>query len=508
MTKFNLTTKGINETVNYEGAKAYTLTPEFELYTLAVTSLLSDTFYESSENIINRLRELIAKNKPEFVARLAIFAREKMHLRSMPMVLTVELAKYASGSNLIGNTIERVVQRADEITELLAYYQLANNRKGKKKLNRLSKQIQKGLAKSFNKFDEYQFAKYNRQNVIKLRDALFLVHPKAKDEAQQVLFNKIVTDTLETPYTWETELSALGQQKFEKIVYKKEALKAKWTELIQSKKIGYMALLRNLRNILDAKVDNIDIQTVCEYLTNTKAVVNSKQLPFRYLSAYRELKNLGSLNAKTILMALENAALLSANNIKGFDDDTKVLVACDVSGSMYKPISPNSKILNFDIGLMMAMMLKTRCKNIITGMFGNSWKIINVPQLNILANVDEFYLREGEVGYSTNGYLVIQDLLDTDKMVDKVMIFTDCQLWNSNPNSTKNIAMLWKQYKTKVPTAKLYLFDLSGYGNTPLNLDQDNDVYLIAGWSDKIFDTFDTIENGRNILDEINEIEI
>lgn len=101
------------------------------------------------------------------------------------------------------------MNRADEITELLACYELLNEREGTKKLNRLSKQLQKGLALAFNRFDEYQFAKYNRNTGVKLRDALFLVHPKAKDEGQQALFDKIVQNTLQTPYTWETELSAL-----------------------------------------------------------------------------------------------------------------------------------------------------------------------------------------------------------------------------------------------------------------------------------------------------------
>ncbi len=133
--------------------------------------------------------------------------------------------------------VEKVVKRPDEITEMLSYYQIANERKGTKKLNKVSKQLQKGLAASFNNFDEYQFAKYNRDTEVKLRDALFLVHPKAKDETQQLLFNKIVNNELTVPYTWETELSALGQQKFETELAKRNAVKAKWEELINSKKL-------------------------------------------------------------------------------------------------------------------------------------------------------------------------------------------------------------------------------------------------------------------------------
>ena len=222
------------------------------------------------------------------------------------------------------------------------------------------------------------------------------------------------------------------------------------------------------------------------------------------MAAYRELKELKNGRVGKVLEALEEAVLQSATNIAGYDDDTKVVVAADVSASMQKPINAKSKVLLYDIGLMLAMLLQSHCQHVITGMFGDTWKTISVAKKNILANVQEFYKREGEVGYSTNGYLVIKDLLQRNKAVDKVMLFTDCQLWNSN-NSVENIASLWKQYKKIAPRAKLYLFDLAGYGNTPLNVQRD-DVYLIAGWSDKIFNVLKAIEEGSDAAKMIDGI--
>ena len=503
--KFNFAFKSkVKETVNYEGAKAFVLTPQLELYTAVATAGLSDQFYEKAADKMQRMRELIAKNDAAFVAKLAIYAREQMYLRSIPLVLAVELAKQQSGNDVVGKLTNRVVQRADEITELLAYYAIANGRTEVKKLNKLSKQLQKGLAAAFNKFDEYQFAKYNRDAAVKLKDALFLVHPKAKDEAQQALFNKIVKDELQVAYTWETELSALGQQKYDTAELKKAAVKAKWEELIFSNKVGYMATMRNLRNILEAEVSKEALEKVCAYIANEKAVANSKQLPFRFLAAYRELKELNNGRVGNVLDALEQAVLYSAANIAGYDDNTKVVIAADVSGSMQKAISAKSKVQNYDIGLMLAMLLKNRCANAITGMFGDTWKVINVPNRNILANVLEFHRREGEVGYSTNGHLVIKDLLQRNQVVDKVMVFTDCQLWNTY-NGGESMDTVWKRYKKMAPNAKLYLFDLAGYGNTPLNVQRD-DVYLVAGWSDKIFNVLSAIEEGSNAVKLINAI--
>ncbi|MDR2037330.1 MAG: TROVE domain-containing protein [Bacteroidales bacterium] len=503
--KFNYVTKGKSKVTNYEGAEAYRLSPEWQLYVAAVTSSLGDKFYEGAQTRIETLRRLIVQCDPVFVAKLAVYTRQQMNLRSIPLVLAVELAKVHQGDSTVKKMVARIIQRADEITELLAYYQFANERKGTKKLNHLSKQLQAGLQAAFNRFDEYQFAKYNRDAEIKLRDALFLVHPKSKDDAQQMLFDKIINDMLETPYTWETELSMLGQTKYASDKEKNVAFRMKWEELIDSGKIGYMALMRNLRNILETEVSQQHITKVCGILSDAEAVRRSKQLPFRFLAAYREISKVKSGDAGNVMDALEKAVSISAGNIKGFDNDTKVLIACDVSGSMQKAISPKSKILSYDIGLMLAMLLKSRCKNAITGMFGDTWKVINVPTRGILANVDAFYRREGEVGYSTNGYLVISDLIRCKQAVDKVMVFTDCQLWN-NRNDEK-ISSLWNTYKTISPGSKLHLFDLSGYGTTPLDITRE-DVYLIAGWSDKIFDIVDAIDNGGNALDEIRKIEL
>ena len=503
--KFNWMNKGMNKVLNKESALAYRLTPQWELYTSVVTASLNNSFYEQSDERVERVRELIGKCDPLFVAQLAVYAREVMNLRSIPLVMTVELARVHKGDNLVRRLTTRVVHRADEITELLACYQQANGRKELKKLNRLSKQLQAGLQDAFNTFDAYQFAKYNRTAEVRLRDALFLVHPKAKDEQQQETFNGIVNNTLPVPYTWETELSALGQAEFATPEARNKAFRAKWEELIDSGKLGYMALLRNLRNMLEIEVSGEHMEAVSTRISSEKAVEKSKQLPFRFLSAYRELSMTPSLYATKMMNALESAVQVSARSIKGFDESTRVLVACDVSGSMQRPVSANSKVQCYDIGLLLGMLLKSRCKQVMAGIFGDSWKIVNLPDTGILSNVDAFYKREGEVGYSTNGYLVIEDLIKRRVKMDKIMMFTDCQLWNSNGN--QEITALWKTYKTFCPEAKLYLFDLSGYGNTPLDVSRD-DVFLIAGWSDKVFDILSAIDRGSDALQEIKKIAV
>lgn len=494
--RFNSTTRRSSVTSNFEGATAYGLSPELELYAAVVTSSLSNKFYEATDDRMERLRGLISRVDPLFVARLAVYAREQMYLRSIPLVLAVELARIHSGDDLVARTVSRVVQRADEITELLAYYQ--HGRTGAKKLNKLSKQVQKGLALAFNSFSEYQFAKYDRQAEVSLRDALFLVHPKAKDDTQRAVFDKIAAGTLAVPYTWEVELTKAGKDGRDKRLV--------WEELIDSGKVGYMALLRNLRNMLEAGVSTRHLSKVCQTLADPEEIRKSKQLPFRFLSAFREVQPIASGSAPMLLNALEDAVRVSAENIRGYDHGQTVVIACDVSGSMQEPISERSSVQNYDIGLILAMLLQFRCKSVITGIFGDVWATVNLPQSSILSNAHALRQIEGKVGYSTNGHLVLVDLLQRGVRADKILFFTDCQLWDSG-GRVDAMRQAWSAYRQEYPEAKLYLFDLAGYGNTPVST-TDQNVFLIAGWSDKVFDVLAALESGSSALGVIEGIDL
>ena len=585
-------------TTNHEGAPAWRMTPEWELYTTVVTTMgVEDKFYEGGEERVRRIADLVRKVEPEFVAQLAVYTREEMHLRSVPLLLLVELANCHQGDSLVSKAVGRTIQRADEITELLMCYLW---RTGKKDLSGLSCQLRKGLAEAFNKFDEYQFAKYNRKNrKVTLRDALALVHPKPKDDRQADIFRKIMSDTLETPVTWETELSAVGQRHFDSEEEKEEAKREVWRKLVQSHRLGYMATLRNLRNMLKLGMDEETIQMVCDYISNPEAVRKSKQLPFRFLSAFLELMDTSDLRKiipevqksvekmrqgyfrKTVrvvkrfyaisdrslfnltdfakqlgirptmrhysyrtkkwkycehpsekdmkflesqekkllalrhtqeknanvLHSLESAVCHTAENIPGFDENTRVLLASDTSGSMLSPVSENSSVMNYHIGLLLSMLMRHRCKNVVTGMFGDIWKAIDMPSDSILQSTADMISREGEVGYATNGYKVIDWLIQKHREMDKVMLFTDCQLWNSEDwFHDAHLAGYWERYKREVaPHARLYIFDLAGYGQSPISMERD-DVFCIAGWSDKVFDILAAVERGKSAIDEIRRI--
>ena len=247
----------------HEGGPAKAITPEQALRRSVLACMLwEDEFYEEGVQIAGRIRELVPKVDAAKVAALAIEAREAMKLRHVPLLLVREMARHASHRSLVAQTLARVIQRADELSEFMAIY-WADGRAP------LSGQVKKGLAAAFTKFDEYALAKYDRAGVVRLRDVLFLCHAKPNDADQAGLWRRLIEGNLFTPDTWEVALSGGGDKR------------AHWERLLAERKLGALALLRNLRNMKDAGVSE---EAVINALS---AMKTERVLPFRFLAAAR-----------------------------------------------------------------------------------------------------------------------------------------------------------------------------------------------------------------------------
>ena len=528
---FNFKAKAKNVTTNHVGAKAFKMTPEMALYSAVATSTLSDSYYEKADEHLSRLQTLIGQNDSEFVAKLAIYAREQMYLRSVPLVLAIELAKNSTGNNLVSRTLTRTIQRADELTEALAFYQISNERtSGAKKLNRLSKQVQKGLAGAFNKFDEYQFAKYNRKDAsVKLRDALFLVHPKAINADKQLVFDKIAKDTLATPYTWEVELSVLGQQRFDDLNQRAQAFAAKWEDLVFSNKLGYMAVLRNLRNILTDGSDAV-FEMALDVIENKHKVLNFKQLPFRFPSTFAEIEKLKNVEKSDIqqsepylakiakaLEAIEKAVIYSVDNLPNIGG--KTLILSDNSGSMRGDaggkslVSAMSKRTTADIANLFAALYQAKASNTMIGLFGDR---LVTPKIDAKSTVFEtFKVLDAAAstcgpGTETGIFIMLEQLIKEKIMVDRIVIFSDCQIgngcnWYDSSNRRANdFDALFQKYKAINPQVMTYSINLKGYGTTVFN----ENIMTVSGWSDKIFTMIAALEKGSSVVEEIRGIEL
>lgn len=319
-----------NPVRTYEGAPARRINGEQQLRRLVMAHMLwEDQFYVDGKSAAEQVAALAATLPPAVVANVAIEAKEQQKLRHLPLLLARELARRSKDCEpgLVAGLISRLVRRPDELAEFLVIYW----KDGKAPI---AAQVKKGLAAAFRKFDEYQLAKYNRDAAVKLRDVLFLVHAKPKDDEQAALWKRLVDGTLATPDTWEVALSA-GKDK-----------KAEWTRLLSENGLGALALLRNLRNMQQAGVDDLLVRR------SLREMKPERVLPFRFIAAAR--------HAPTFEPELEAAMLTNLEAQERLPGRTILLV--DVSGSMDSQVSGKSEISRLDAACGVAMLAREICE--------------------------------------------------------------------------------------------------------------------------------------------------
>jgi hypothetical protein len=369
----------------HEGAQASHIKPIEQLSRSVMSCLLWEReFYEDGMSIADRIRDLVLKCEPEAVAALAIQARSEMNLRHIPLLMVREMARHKSHRPFVAKTLEAVIQRADELSEFLSIYWMG----GKEPL---AKCVQKGLAKAFVKFNEYSLAKYNREKAITLRDVLFLSHAKPKDDAQAALWKRLIADELAVPDTWEVELS--------KSTDKTES----WFRLLKEDKLGALALLRNLRNMTEAKINDKEIRAAIG-----RADV-SRVLPFRFIAAARY--------APRMEPDLEAALFRNLSGLPKMKGETVVLV--DISGSMDDNLSGKSDMKRTDAACGLAMIAREICESVRIFSFSNL--------LVEVAPRRGFALRDAILTSQGHGGTALGAAVAASPKADRLIVITDEQ---------------------------------------------------------------------------------
>lgn len=421
--------KAINANRTHEGGMASHITPLNQLRRTVMTCMLwENTFYESGRDIADRIKGLCAQVEPANIALVAIEARKDMNLRHVSLLLLCELLERGTG-RLVGDTIGEVISRADEIPELLAMYW------SRPHTSKMPKQLKRGLGIAFNKFNEYSFAKYNRDKEVKMRDALFLARPVPATAEQQRIFDRIADGTLQTPDTWETNLSA-GADKKETFV-----------RLMNDGKLGGMAFLRNLRNMAEAKVTKTQVRA---YMDEANF---SRVLPFRFISAANAVPNWEDVVERGFLRCCDSKEKLGG----------RTAIVVDTSGSMQSQVSGKSDISCVDAGAAMAMICRELCDDVEVFAFGTTFA--PVPARRAFSLRDS--ILKANVGYGTNIAPVINHVNRGN--FDRIIVVSDMQLADRmpKPNAKHAYAMNVASYRNGV-----------GYG----------DWTILDGYSDKVVD--------------------
>jgi len=378
----------------HEGAPAAFITEEQALRRSVLACMLwENEFYESGASIATRIRELVPRVPVENVAALAVEARTTMKLRHAPLLLVREMARHASHRGLVAETLVRIIQRADELTECVAIYWADGRRP-------LSAQMKKGLAAAFTRFDEYALAKYDRAGAIRLRDVLFLTHAKPIDSDQALVWRRLIAGELATPDTWEVALSSGGDKR------------AHWERLLMERKLGAMALLRNLRNMKDAGVVD-DLVTAA-----LEAMRIDRVLPFRFLAAARHAPQWEEALERAMLRSLEGRG--ANNEVARLAGHTVVLV--DVSGSMVAPLSRRSEMLRTDAAYGLAVLLREIAEKVSIYTFSNVAKF--VPRRRGFALRDAMESSQPHQGTNLGAAL---DFVNECGPYDRIIVITDEQ---------------------------------------------------------------------------------
>ncbi|HEY4109815.1 TROVE domain-containing protein [Puia sp.] len=455
-----------------------------------------------SEDGLAVRREILAAG-PELISRMAVLFDDEGNFdgkgnqgnfRDAAFWLTAELTVVTEGES-IAALVGRVVRQPMDIPRWLSWFTRAAGAGVKP-----GRAVRKVLDRVLNRLDEYSYSRCTREMQVQLQQGLRFLQPKAADKDKKSLFARILRDRIPGRSSWEQEWHALHHHHYDGPEQRQVALRDKWKEGISSFRIGYTALLDNLRPMLCAGVSGKVLKLAAEYLGNAAAVRRSGVSPLQLLEVNQSLRRIDQGGAGMLSEALEEAVLHSGWNRFGRTGTS--LIAMDISNSMKRPIRSGGGVQRFDIAPLLAWLWRSKGYSVATGIIGNGWKPFDLAERPVLLATEQFRSREGEAGYGINAHLILQDLLRRKQAVDRVLIFTDCRLWGSrgfNQPAGTDLSEWWRLYRRDVaPQAKLYLFDLAGYGAKPLESVGD-DAFLIAGWKEGILDVLAAIEDRKAV---------
>lgn len=517
-------------THTHQGGVGYTYKPEFELIALLSTGL-GDKYYEKDDERVKRLIDIISQIKDkEFVAKALIYARSVIGQRSVTHLGAVILAKYISGTDLATRFFSKrtrkankggVIYRLDDILEIIACYTLLNpstkkRANGKLTVN-LPNSMKKGFKKALEAADEFELARYQgKGKTFSMIDVVNLVHPTPSKEMAKV-FKALMDGTLKQSNTVEAKNSATGQIVATKLktgeITKEEADQEleevkldNYLELIRGRKIGYIALIRNLRNIIVNNPSKELINDTCTLLTDQKMIKQSLIFPHQIdIATEVLLQEFAPNKIKQLLEALNKAYELAIPNLVELFQHGKTAVVIDTSGSMHggATVKMGGKSINKEPIEKAALIGATLAKGAGADLyqFSSTCADIKYNPLDTVNSIKNICLsRQGEVGHSTN-FGEIFKRLGVTSGYDRIFIISDMQGGDSIVAGSD-----YQNYNKKHGKPFIYTIDIQGYGTTMFKQNSNNLVQLF-GYSADIYEYIRKAElNPQEIIDTINQI--
>jgi hypothetical protein len=409
----------------------------------------------------------------EATLKEAVRLRNEDNIRTTPQVIMVRAANHSKvrGTGLIGKYYSQIMKRTDEASVQLAY-----------QVQVFGKPIPNALKKAWKHFlekkSEYSLAKYRMEaRRFKTVDVVNLV--KAHSQEIDLLMKGQLKLSVED--TWEALISQEGSSQ------------KTWEKAIPL--MSHMALLRNIRNF---HKNDVNPDLYLPKLINTAK--DGQQLPFRYYSAYKEVKGLVS---GKVLDAIEECLEISLGQMPQFEG--KVMSLCDNSGSAQGTTTSSMGTVKIsDIANLTALITGRISENGYVGVFGDDLKVESVRKKESIFTQMEKINQIGEkIGQRTeNGiWLFFDNAIKNKEYWDHIFVYSDMQaghggLYGINEQDYNDyrwqkgnhidVAKLIKTYREKVnPNVQVYLVQVAGYKDV-LVPEFYEKTYILGGWGDSL----------------------
>lgn len=486
MATLNATVNGSMRTTNRSGHAAYKIDDRTKLMTMALTSMLGEPkFYGDNTNDLIKLAESMCKSGDgEFVAKMAVWARTKGNLRSVSHALMAVAAHHCGGKTFIRPAARAIASmRGDDGTEILASFLSLYGKP-------INHALMRGIRDALEHETPFEVAKYQSRNrSVKLRDTLRLTHPNAATPETEDAMGGCIAGTLPFPKSWETELSERGNTK------------EVWDELISEHKIPFMAALRNLRNMLNV---GANVDPILDMISDRDAVARSRQLPFRFYSAYRELVNAGLASTK-VVRALDAAITHACRNADRLAGRTAVLI--DRSGSMDCRISAKSQVSCIDVAGVLGAMVTHISDDAAVFWFDSDAGIVPMTGMSVISDISMVPAARGGTDMAAG----FRELMSTGFNADRIIVLSDNEVnggavWSWRDNK-KTIQTQLDAYRRKVGhDVWCHAIDLQGYGTAQFIGPKVN---IMAGWSDAVLHYVSLAEQGFDgIVRDVDALEL
>jgi 60 kDa SS-A/Ro ribonucleoprotein len=489
------------DTVNLQGCSAYALSDELRLISLLNTVKLAPQYYRNENEMVKELRNIIerlALKDPYFVAQAIVYSRcigEGM--RSINHLAAALLAPFISGEDYakrfygpFNRTIQGggCIYRPDDMKEIKDVYSMLS-------FSKLTNAMKRGFATAIEGFDKYQLVKYKKSII----DISNLVHPNSTKSNATFTYHdgefkvldalmKGITVPIDT---WEVKNTKAGQEVADKVIRgelsKEEAkdvlAKAKndnWESLLLDGKLGILAALRNICNMLKTPKDSV-IEALCDLISNGALIKAGKIMPYQIDYAYEMVKMQYATTSegRKVLRALELGYERAVPNLAE-DLPGRTCVMIDCSGSMHyescyfngnktTQSTPADKA-----GLIGATIAKATNADIVR--FGSDAEFISYDP-----NDSVFTLGKDFVNVNMGGTSIataFKLITDANKKYDRIIILSDNEcnmgLRYSSESRFNWTDTAYAEYVRNVTSPYVYCVDFAAYGTAPLRGDKVN----------------------------------